>query len=768
MQTADFTDDLQTLGENGKPPETRMASAQACQNLVNRYYQNDQAYRARKRATTQGLVDGNPPYKSSDQLKFGRKGDANINWRIAEAYLNSAKDAFYDIFSEAPTYATIELDLSDETQRQEWSGIATEEFERLQRDPQTEEGFDYNMQLSQLEMVMFGCGPFVFQDAEDWRARAHRCGELLVPEHASGDINRWGIAVILDTWQPHELYERIVNPDAARDIGWNVANTRKAIMNAHPLTESGGQYLNWEWHQQAMKNGSYDYSSMSKVIDGAHLFYREFAKKGDAHGKISHVIVLRSNSNEEGDPGFLYRRIGKIERWQHVIHPMYYAIGSGGEHHAVTGMGVKMYAAMAFQNRLLCNQADKAFAPNVLFKPTSASSKEVASVGNLSNWGVLPLGFDVQQVGIAGMMDDGIAFNREISGIIASNLSQYRQNLQRRSGNPVTAKQIEYEASEQARLGKTQLNRCYEQYDDYYGEKYRRATSASLTELSPGGASALAFQKRCEKRGVPSAALRKIASVKATRIVGQGSVFERRQALEFLMGMVAMFPESGRDNLIKDVVAGRAGQFSVARYYPSSPANQRASDHHAFAMSQVADMKVGVAPIITPTQNPIIYAQTFIQAATQALESLEAGANPVEVLAFLELAGPAAAAHLKRMVGDKSREQAVKLLTKQWMQIAQLTDQLREQITAQQENAQMEQQKRMAESQEAADVSAGTDPDSQIKFARAGQDLKIKDTKAAQLLQQKDQKFRQQLAIKDADNAANLLRESANGDKSDE
>lgn len=738
-------DELATLGSNGQPPESRMSSAEGCVDYVNKLVRDDQT-RSRKRALVQGIVDGNPPYQRDRLVKAGRSSDCNVNWRIAESYLGAALGAFYDIFSEAPTYATVTLTDENPEKAAEYSQIVTEEFDRLQR---RESGFDFNMRLSQHEMVLFGVGPLIFPDREDWRPQAARTKELLVPENAKGNTHDWEIAVWLCTYSPDRLYGFIRNEKAAKDIGWNVEATRQAIMEAHPKYQDGGAFLNWEWHQQQLKNGSFNYSALSKAIFTGHLFVKEFPKEGETEGKISHKIVLVSPAASTGTAKFLYEKIGKFDNWDECIHPMYYDIGSGGEHHAVTGMGVKMYSAMEYQNRLLCNLADKAFAPKVLFKPTTASAKETVSVGNLSEWGVMPAGYDVQQTGIAGMLDDGIAFNREVSGIISSNLSQYRQNLQREQGNPVTAREIDWRSSEQARLGKTQLNRAYEQMDGVYAEKYRRASSAKITKMSPGGAEALEFQERCKKRGVPAECLRKIEHVKATRIVGQGSVFERRQALEFLLGMIAMLPESGRDNVIKDAIASRAGQSMVGRYYPTNPENQRPTDQHAFAMSQVADMKVGVAPVITSTQNPVIYAQTFIQAAAQAIESVQAGGNPVEVLSFLEIAGPAIAAHLQRMQGDRSREGALKVLTEQWKKIGSLTDQLRKMIERQQEQAAQQQEQAASQMGDAA-------IDSQLKVADAQQDMQIKEAKAQQLLRQKDQKFRQQLAIKDVTTAVDI------------
>lgn len=744
---------LRTLASSGKTPETRLADASEARSVVDRYIQADET-RGNRRTKAKGLIDGNPPYDAGKLRKAGRGGDCNVNWGIARSYLEAALSAFYDIFSEASTYATCTTRYSDaesSDQAQDWSGIATEAFHCLQTE---EESFDYDMQLSQHEMVLYGVGPMMFYDTLDYRAQAVMCGNLLVPEHAKSNHNRWEIAVVRQTCLPHELYSYIRNPETAGKMGWNVEYTRKAIMNANPISQQSGGTRHWEWHQQQLKNGSFYYSAQSKVIQVAHVFFQEFPTGDEIDGRISHKIILE---NEMADAGqeFLFEAIGRFANWQQAIHPMYYDHGGGGEHHSVTGMGVKLYAAMEFQNRLLCNLADKAFAPKLMFKPTTAANKQKMSIAHFGNYGIMPADFELQQVQVAGFMQDGIGFNREISGVVASNMSQYRQNLQKENGNPITASESDWRASEQSKLGKTQLNRYYDQLDYLYAEKFRRATNPGLTRANPGGIRALEFQQRCLERGIPAAALRKM-EVKATRIVGQGSVHERQQSLQFLLGLISMFPESGRDNLIRQVIASRAGQSSVEAFYPKSVQSQRPTDQHVTAMLQVSAMHDGVPPVVSPTQNPVIFAQTFLQAGAQALESLQQGGDPYEVVAFLEQIGPAVAAHLQRMGEDPTRKQIVEKLHEQWQQLAKQTDELKKMLERQQEQQQQKQQEMQQAQQKAGAIQNGSDPKVLVDQALARHKMQLDEAKTQAGLVHKDQKARQGMALADLQAASKI------------
>lgn len=761
----DGTTRLLTLDDDGSVPKTRLGNAPDAQAMVLLMVRADNATRSRRRGLVKGLVDGNPPYRAGALKAAGRPDACNVNWRIAEYYLNAALGAFYDVFNEAPTYATVKTGYGPEAKRAEWSTIITEEFDRLQH---RDAGFDYNMQISQYEMVLYGCGPLVFPDRLDWRCQAVKCMNLLVPEDAKSDVSLWELSVMRRNYLPHELYDYIANPEAAAAVGWDVGAVKQAIIHAYPLSQQGGVYLNWEWYQQQIKNGSFLWVSLqSRTIQVAHIFVKEFAQDGEVTGRITHSMV-QENVAETGNAVFLYQKIGRFASWLECVHPMYYDHGGGGDHHSVSGMGVKMYGAMEFQNRLLCNQADKAFAPKVMFKPTTGDAIQKFSVAHLGDWGIVPKGFDVVQTGIQGLLQDGLEFNNEISQIISSNLSQYRQNVPEKNGNPVTATQVNYDASEQSRLGKTQLNRYYMQLDWLYAEKYRRASNPNLTAQNPGGAEALEFQKRCKDRGVPAEALLIPDTVQATRLAGQGSPYMRIQALQSIMSIVAMLPENGRANLISDVIAAQTGQTSVKRYYDVSPEAMKPTDQNAFAMSQVADMKVGVAPVVTDTQNPVIYAQTFLQAASQAAQSVQQGADKAEVAQFIHLAGAAIHAHLERIKADPTRKQVYDTLFGQWEQLAKFSDQLEQQLQKEQE----QKQKAMQQAAQAAQAAHGGDPQAAMEAARTAsemhtakqqgeQDMALKGAATRQKLTINQQKHAQQMAINDAKAAADIRTKAA-------
>jgi len=505
------------------------------------------------------------------------------------------------------------------------------------------------------------------------------------------------------------------------------------------VRNQAGLNYDWEFYQQELKNNSLSYYANTKICRIAHVYWKEFS------GRITHAIVERDmSSSTPRDPKdelteYMFISVGRYASFDEAVHAMYFDHGNGGYHHSVTGLGVKMYAAMNYENRLLCNLADKGFSPKTLIRPTTASASQNLQLSRMGDYELLPPGVEFQQTPIQGLMQETVGAYELLSGINSSVLSSYKQPSMQKTGNPVTKFEKQMEASILAAISKTQYNRYYAQLDALYKEIYRR-----MTNLNTCDERAKEFQKRCEKLGVPKEALGRTEKIQATRVVGQGSAFMRKQAIDSIFPVAGSLPEDGRDNLIRDKIAAEAGQSAVSRYFPRKQ-TPMATEQEAEAMLQVASMKVGVPPVITSNQNPVIFAMTFIKAASQALQSIQKGGNPLETLRFLNVSGPAAAAHLQRFAQDPTRKDIHDALEQQLQQIAKATDQLKKQL-----QQQGKQQQAQAKKQD------GVMTDAQLKAAKLKADIQLKTQKQNAQLQQRAQKQQFDMALADATTAHNM------------
>lgn len=743
---------LATISETGAVPKTRATDPSMVQQAVQNLILKD-SKRSFKRSRVNGLIDGNPPFPQSKLTEIGRKDATNANWGTARAYMESGSGAIYDLFSESPGHFNARTSFGVPEQQEEWSRGMSALADVILKKSKV---WDFNNQLSIWDMTLHGCGPFMFEDEFQVLPKAFLCDDLKVPEFTKSDTEYWDQSAVIASYYPPQLYAFIRDEKAATDRGWDVEYTKKIISNAMDIHTSQQNTNTWVWCQQELKNNAMAYYDDTKVCRVAHVFWKEFDER------VTHVIVP-TVAGVGTKTDFLFKSVGRYASFNECIHPMYWDHGNGGFHHSVTGLGVKMYKAMWEQNNMICNLVDKAKAPKILFKPTTAESSQKFSLVTFGDYGVLPANFDWQQTGVAGLLNDGLAMNREIGDLLQSNLSTYRQPMMKEEGNPITASQVNWQASQQSSLSKTQYNRYYKQLDMLFAEIFRRLCLPGTTDKL-----AQEFQKKCKEAGIPQKAYSEIESVTAVRVVGQGSAFMRQQSLGKLWVNVGPdLPEDGRSNLKDDIIAAEAGQSAVKRYNPKRTRSTLPGDQEAEAVQWIGIAKTGVPPTVTSSQNPVIYAGVWLQAATEALQSVSQGANPIEVVSFLETIGPSIDAQLSRFANSPTREQVHKKMSQQFAEIAQATDELKKQI----EQAQQAQQEQAQQTQQVMS-------DEQLKELEMTSNIRRKDIVTGAQLQQKDQKMRQKLqedrekqaqqlqegaqrmALADADTAAGIEREN--------
>lgn len=723
---------LKTISASGKPPASRLNDAGEVLELAKKLISADEK-RSAVRARVKGLVDGNPPYNPAELRKLGQSYRTNVNFRESEGFLALGLSAFYDIFSEAPTYATVRVNYGTASDSEVYSRIITEEFDRLQK---KDDDFDYLIQLSQHEMVLYGIGPLMFEDETNWKCKAVKCCDILVPEGTKSNVNEWTVCVVRSRYQAHELYGFIQNEKAAKATGWDVKAARKAIMEAAP-ENYGSNRMDWEWHQQQLRNNDISYSSRSDVVLASHVFYREFPSEKHPRGSISHCIV---DERGTGGESFLFRKVSRYENWQQAIHCLFYDKGDG-TFHSVKGMGIKMCGAMEIKNRLRCALVDAAFArAQILLQPTTPDALNKTNIVQMGPMAILPAGYNVVQQNIAGALDAPMSISTDLEGLLQANLSQYRQRLEKSEGNPRTATEVDAIVAQQSSLGKTQLNRYYEQLDALFAERYRRASSKKLSSNMSGGKEADEFMKRCHKRGVPHAAMESVDYVRATRTVGRGSEYDRRRTMNELIAMVSMLPETGRHNVIEDAIASMVGYQNVERYFPSEKTDSTLQEQNQESAIENALFKIGAMIPVSDMDHHTAHAQAHLAFGVQAAQAIEQGGDITEIAATLQILIPHLGEHIAKIQTDPSRRGDGQVLEQQAKQLAQVAMQIIKEVAKQgeqmaQQQQQQQQQGPDIETQEMLRDQERKDSAHQFELKRkeeiARQELMIRDAKAA-------------------------------------
>jgi hypothetical protein len=246
--------------------------------------------------------------------------------------------------------------------------------------------------------------------------------------------------------------------------------------------------------------------------------------------------------------------------------------------------------------------------------------------------------------------------------------------------------------------------------------------------------------------------------------MGNGSAIMRQTTLASLTPYSAMWPESGQANFHDDVIAAYTNQTKVERYNPKAARMNQPTDQHNLAMLENAAMRTGAQVIWTPTQNNLIHAEVHLKASADAAASLQQGADPAAVLAFMENVGPHIGQHLQALSQDPSHQRQFKALEGEFKHLGQVADQLHGQVQKMMQQRQEEQQK----IQQANAIAQGTDGDTAIKIAETKAKIGMATAKGQQAMQMKAEKHQQALTqaqqdmqIKDAQAAAQIAIDQA-------
>lgn len=757
---------LETLSEQSQPPKKRVAKAQDAQTIVQSLIYSNRE-RARFNSKIKGMLDGNPPYDSAKLKALGQSYRANVNFMEGESALSAALVPYYDLFAGSQTYAEVRLYLDNPDDAEYKSRIITEEFDCLLK---KYAAFEFNMHGMIYDFVAHGKGCVMFPAEWGWHFNRVAFNRVYVPDGTDASVEKVEVLVIREKMQVHALWNAI-QKERAQEAGWNKDACCEAIRSAMPeeSTSQTNDVQAYEWVQQRMRDRDIVEGTRQPTVPVAHLLVKEF------DGKITHMMIeehprqasTQSNNGPVKESSkevkFLFEKTGRFEQMRHAVSAFFFETLDGSWNGA-RGLGHKIYSSMEIKNRLLNKIVDNAFlSGGITLQAKDANSVQKTSLVQAGDFNIIPPGYEVQNAQIFARSEGLVGTNQLLDQTIASNTGIFKAKPEKPQGNPETATAASLRFQHATVLSNSGVSRFYSQLDPFYSELYRRVTTNDPLESdqSEEAKAVREFKSRCKKRGVTAEDLKKVESVRAVRNIGNGSQFQRQQSLTQFTPLVPMLTEGGRQAWMQDVVASYFGQAAVSRYIPERDKQLKPNDQQAMALLENAALRSGAPVAWTPTQNNVIHASEHLKAMSGAAESLQQGANPVEVLAFLEAAGPHVQVHLQQLAPDKSRAGEFKLLSDEFKKVAQFTDELHNHVQEQQGQAE-EQQRAQAEAQaRAAAIQGGTDPETMIATAKATHDMQLKEQKQAHAMSLKDAQTKQKLAVKDIEFSQKLRQQAA-------
>jgi hypothetical protein len=582
-------------------PETRVKDCFSARQICLKMLDNDRL-RARERAKVQGMVDGNQPYDPVKLKSMGQGWRTNLNFMEAYSNIQAVKTPYFALIGSVPTYAEIRTKEGGPNQNL-YSSIITRQFTRLIKGWCD---FSFQMQKAQQELVKFGVGPVLLPDMYNWRFQALRHRDLLVPEHGSATPSEWAYFAIRTEMQAMDLWFRAMpeNADYSEEVGWNIDQTRQAVMLASKdifggrLTWDG---RNWEQWQEAFKNNDiYMTLVASEALMVYHLFIKEYS------GKLSHYILAENALL----PDFLFKKVNRYDTTEQVLTIFRNDVGNG-DYHSIRGLGRLQYQHLECTNRLKCHLFDMGIAGTAInLKASTSKARDEMQLMQLGPINVLPPDVDIVQNRIVGFLTDAITVDRELSSHLSSNLGTFRKGVGYGSQQTrPTATQVQQDIITTTQITEGQMILHFLDLDQLYEQMYIRASDPNTPDKE-----AKAFQKDCHDEGVPMIALRNYEFIRATRTAGYGSPQMRQVRSQQMMPYVGMLPESGRYNWVRDEVIAIAGPENLDRYFPE----QAFPTHDQWEANQENGLAhAGQHPMVADGQNHAIHCDSHIGALEQ-------------------------------------------------------------------------------------------------------------------------------------------------------
>lgn len=724
---------LATIPEKGPAPEQRIKTVTAARKLSDNLKREDEIP-AYTRRLVNGSVGGACPFSNvPPDLAF----IPNLNFLEHAAQIESARVPYYQL-NNVDQYADICSPFQpDDPNWDKWNRTIGKYFhEMITRWPE----WVWEDQKKDYEMLKHGIGPVMFEDYPNWRFRSLDSGAMKVPKDTQSCVSdRMPYCTIHTKERVHTLWKKIRDTDGAKEAGWDVTNTRKAIMYAMKGTNN----LNsWDYYENILIQQDLAASfSDSDVIPCVTLLVQEF------DGKISRLMYPESpfatpdnngSSKENDGVGFMFSDIGKYDRYGQCVVVYFHELGDQGTWHTVKGLGQKGYRYHMVINQMNCRMlAGAEMATGLTLQLGDAKSKDAMNLVQRGLVTYIPPNVKViQQAQSAGFLDGPITVVRVLDNRMAANLGQSSPRTISRDdgkGEMPTATQVNQAVAKEASLSQGQISLHYMTRDGMLAEMFRRASMKGTTDKE-----AERFQKQCFDAGVPEEAL-KDCVVKANRLSGYGSAQMRQLSDQQMLesGAVAAMPAKGQQNFWRYYTGGVKGADKVDAFFPmNEPTNRDQID---------AEMENG---LIVQGKTPLIYGddmihcQSHLDDASTVLgpveQAISQGQNDPQQLQsayqYIQIMRPHIEEHISRLKTNKFRTKEAKLFQDSLNQLVAFNSKLRgalRDVQRQQSIAAQEQSQATALGALDQQKIKSAQIDDRLKTVKTQTDISRKNAKAA-------------------------------------
>lgn len=737
---------LVPVAKDGKLLRTRIKNATEARNIYRMLRKADETA-ARDRARIQSMIDGEAPYDQAQLINQGLGEIANVNWGQAEQILNLATSPYIDLQEAVEVMITTPTRFGDPQMRQEWEAIIAEEFTRMLRT--WPEFFPRYLYLIQ-QFLAHGVAIAYFDDDIDWRPQISPLGDFLIPRQTRASDEEIEVACFVRSYPPHELYTKIEDENLAAELGWNVKETKRAIVNSRQIDVSDSTVYNWETLQREFKNNDIGVTGGAKAteIKVVHMLVKEL------DGTVSQYLF--THEPEDGDnqgKEFMFQRRHRYEDSSQAFVSFCYGVGSNGYFHSIRGLGSKIFSIVQALNRLRCRMYDGIMMSSMqMIEPENEDALEDLSVLHIGPYMVKPANVKIvstEQPNLGQSVMPGMA---DLNSLLQQQAGQYATEAMFNATRERSAYEVRAQLESLSNINLASLVLFYSPWERLLREVLRRATRTDYYAEDPGGREVIDFKTRCIERGVPEEALA-LVDVKRARVaraIGNGSSAARSAVMQQIYTLSANFDPEGKRQSLRDLLRTIGGAEVADRYVPPQEGQRPPMEAKLAMLENNQLIKQEEVPVL-PSEMHSIHFPIHYQEIQKGMMDIEEGrVSLVDATPSLVKIFEHASQHAEFMQGFPEYPQV-----KQAIQQAQeyISNGVRAIQKLQRE--QMEQQQ-MAPQEAAPQGNADLD----TKLVEARVKLQMAEELHQQKLRFNEELTRQQIALKDAETAADIARKA--------
>lgn len=674
------------VDDQGKPFSRKVASADACYNIVRKIKRDNEATFAFN-AKLIGMHNGRAPFVVQDQERQNMSWVPNVNTRQAESIIDSNTSSVWDMFCNVPSLIVLQtIEPSDSTEVSRYADIIADEFTKIIKRWQD---FHYNTMLRISEMLKMGCGPVLWEDPWDWRSCAINNGKLLLPKRTKSTIGGVDICVVLGEIDPSEILDKM------ELSGWNKDACKRALIRAYRGgSQKRGENINdFEKIEQRIKNRDYDDTTDFDGLKVYHVFVTELS------GKVSHYILPIDEESTKKKRAYIYENDEKYESMSKALHLMLFNIGDG-YYYSVRGLLGRIYHFCDLSNRMFCGMITGAMISSSVMLQMQSDQLEKSPLIHIGGMTIIPRDLQPIQSNFQPNLNNLSSVYGLMQRMQNNNTGVYRSEDETTTGVK-TAKQAELEAVSEARFESHQSAWYYVQWEAWLHETFRRLINNEYPSSAGGYEEHKRFMENCDKRGVPKEWMDFDKwTVSAYRSVGMGSPTMRIQIVDKMLKTVGLLDERGRSEVVREWYAAHAQWANVDRFVTLLSRDKIRGQSHAIAESENVDMSQGFAREINADDPDKIHLDTHLIDVANDITKFKENPSVAESLAnVMKLKVQHIVAHIKKLSVDPSRKAQAKNYGKVVAQISKVLATVMKTSESIQESRQNQQQSMMEQVQ---------------------------------------------------------------------